>query len=326
MKTPIALIIFNRPDHTERVFEVIRQAKPRQLLVIADGPRPDRPGESEKCAAARAIIDRVDWDCEVLKNFSDINLGCAIRPATGISWVFDQVEEAIILEDDCIPHPSFFTFCDEVLARYRHDERIMHISGNNFWANKHQSEDSYTFSRYSLSWGWATWRRAWNYYDMAMPHWPEIKRRKILKDILQDEHVANSWTKIFQNIVDIDRDVWDYQWTLTCWLQGGLAILPNVNLVSNVGFDASATHTFSDTFCDDCPSFTVPTSAMEFPLKHPDFILRNLAIDGFIQDNMYDYYPTLRKRIRLKRIKQKIYRLMQKRKKPQLSWTNNSVE
>jgi hypothetical protein len=319
MKTPVALIIFNRPDHTERVFEVIRQAKPPKLLVIADGPRPDRPGELEKCAAARSIIDRVDWDCEVLTNFSDINLGCAIRPATGISWVFNHVEEAIILEDDCIPDPSFFRFCDDLLERYRYDERVMHISGNNFWSEKHQLEDSYTFSRYTLSWGWATWRRAWNHYDAEMKHWPEIKRRKILKDILHDQHTASSWTKIFQNIVDVDLDVWDYQWTLTCWLQNGLAIVPNINLVSNIGFDANATHTFSDRFCDDCPSFTVLTSVVDFPLKHPSFVLRNSVVDGFVQDNLYDYYPTLLKRIRLRRIKQKIYRLLQKREKLQLS-------
>jgi hypothetical protein len=327
MKTPIALIIFNRPDHTERVFEVIRQAKPPKLLVVADGPRPDRPGEREKCAAARAIIDQVDWDCEVLTNFSDRNLGCAIRPATGISWVFEQVEEAIILEDDCIPHLSFFAFCDELLERYRDDERVMHISGNNFWSNKFQLEDSYSFSRYTLSWGWASWRRAWMHYDREMQSWSEIKRRNLLKEILNDEAATHNWTKIFQNLVDTNLDVWDYQWTLTCWLQSGLAILPNVNLVSNIGFDANATHTFSaDSFCGDVASFSVPASAMAMPLRHPNFMLRNLAVDQFIQDNLYDYYPTWHKRIRLKRIKQKIYRMLKQREKLRLSWAINSGE
>ena len=156
MTTPVALLIFNRPECTERVFAAIRQAKPSMLLAIADGPRPDRPDDIAKCAAARAIIDRVDWDCEVFKNYADTNLGCGVRPATGISWVFDRVETAIILEDDCIPHPDFFRYCDELLTRYRDDERVMHISGNNFWAGKYQHEDSYLFSRYTLSWGWAT--------------------------------------------------------------------------------------------------------------------------------------------------------------------------
>jgi hypothetical protein len=327
MKTPIALIIFNRPDHTESVFEAIRQAQPPKLLVIADGPRPDRPDDIEQCAATRAIIDRVDWDCEVLKNFSDVNLGCGIRPATGISWVFDHVEEAIILEDDCIPHPSFFSYCDELLERYRHDERVMHISGNNFWSNKHQLEDSYTFSRYTLSWGWATWRRAWMHYDRDMKHWPEIKQKNLLKRILNDQDAAHNWTKIFQNVVDVNSDVWDYQWTLTCWLQSGLAIIPNVNLVSNVGFGANATHTFSDdSACEDCPSFSVPASAIGIPLTHPSFVLRNVIVDEFLQENLYEYYPPFLKRIRLKRIKQKIYRLLKKRENYKLSWATNLAE
>jgi hypothetical protein len=142
LKTPVALIIFKRPDTTERVFETIRQAKPPKLLVVADGPRTDQPGEAEKCAATRAIIDRVDWDCEVLKNYSDSNLGCGLRPATGISWVFEQVEEAIVLEDDCVPHPTFFRFCEELLEYYRHDERIMSISGINPYFGRRRAEYS----------------------------------------------------------------------------------------------------------------------------------------------------------------------------------------
>jgi hypothetical protein len=320
MKTPVALMIFNRPEHTEKVFEVIRQAKPSKLLVIADGPRVDRPDDVAKCAATRAIIDQVDWDCEVFKNFSDVNLGCSIRPASGISWVFDQVEEAIILEDDCIPDPSFFPFCEALLERYRHDARIMHISGNNFWSNTHQLDHSYAFSRYTLSWGWATWRRAWKHYDRQMRHWPQIKQRNLLKDILMDQDIANSWTKIFQNVVDVNSDVWDYQWTLTCWLQNGLAIIPNVNLVSNVGFGADATHTFSaDSACAEFPSFSVSTASINFPLTHPDFMVRHTVVDEFIQDKLYDYYPTLRKRIQLKRIKQKIHRLLQRHEPSQLS-------
>jgi hypothetical protein len=316
MKTPVALIIFNRPEHTERVFEVIRQAQPPKLLVIADGARADRPGEVEKCAAARAIIDRVDWDCEVLKNFSEVNLGCAIRPATGISWVFEQVEEAIILEDDCIPDRSFFGFCDELLERYRHDSRVMHISGNNFWSHTNQFDHSYAFSRYTLSWGWATWRRAWEKYDLQMKQWPQVKQQNLLRNVLIDQEVANSWMKIFQNVIDENSDVWDYQWTLTCWLQSGLAILPNVNLVSNVGFGVDATHTFSaDTNCDELPSFSVPASAIPLPLTHPDFVLRDVALDEFIQEKLYDYYPTLRKRLKLKRIKRKIGRILQRRQR-----------
>ncbi len=158
IRTPVALIIFNRPDTTERVFAEIAKARPPKLFIIADGPREDRPGEAERCASARAIVDRVDWNCEVQKNYSDVNLGCGARPATGISWVFDQVEEAIILEDDCIAHPTFFRFCDELLEKYRDDERIMHIAGNNFQFGNQRTSFSYFFSHHNICWGWASWR------------------------------------------------------------------------------------------------------------------------------------------------------------------------
>jgi hypothetical protein len=308
MKTPVALIIFNRPEHTERVFEVIRQAQPEKLLVIADGPRPDRPGEFDKCAAARAIIDRVDWDCDVLKNFSDTNLTCGIRVSTGISWVFEQVEEAIILEDDCVPHPSFFAFCHEMLERYRHDQRVMHISGNNFWSKKYQLDHSYGFSRYTLSWGWATWRRAWQHHDLHIQSWPEVKRHKLLKNILGDDHAVKNWTNIFQRQINENYDTWDYQWTLACWLQHGLSIIPNVNLVSNIGFGTDATHTFSaENFNPLCPSFSIPPTAIDFPLTHPQMVIHHAPIDRFIQDTSYDYKPRFRKRIKLR-----IYRLFNK--------------
>lgn len=302
MKTPVALIIFNRPDLTQRVFEAIRQAKPPQLFIIADGPRPDRPDDIAKCSAARSIVDRVDWDCEVFKNFADLNLGCGVRPATGISWVFDRVERAIILEDDCIPHPDFFRFCDELLDRYRDDERIMHISGNNFWANKYACEQSYLFSRYTLSWGWATWRRAWQHYDFDMKMWWKLspqQQQNLLTDLLGDEHAAKTWIGIFHDAIDVAA--WDFQWTQACWLQGGLAILPQVNLVSNIGFDADATHTFSaNTNSVDCPQMSISSAAIDFPLKHPHLMLRNAPVDRFIQDINYDYFPKLSKRIRSK--------------------------
>src|SRR5437868_7090749 len=159
-KTPVALIIFRRPQFTEQVFQALARVQPRQLFVIADGPRPDVEGEAELCRATRAIIDRVDWQCEVIKNYLETNLGCGRRPATGISWVFDQVEEAIILEDDCVPGPSFFPFCEELLARYRDDERIMHIAGSTYEHGLLPTPYSYCFSHFNGAWGWASWRRA----------------------------------------------------------------------------------------------------------------------------------------------------------------------
>lgn len=156
LTTPVAFIIFNRPDTTEKVFAEIAKAKPPKLLVIGDGPRVSRQGEAEKVAAARSIIQCVDWDCEVQTNFSDVNLGCKRRVSSGIDWVFEQVEEAIILEDDCLPDPTFFRFCEELLARYRHDQRIGMISGDNFQFGSRRNDDSYYFSKYVHIWGWAT--------------------------------------------------------------------------------------------------------------------------------------------------------------------------
>jgi hypothetical protein len=152
LKTPVAFLVFNRPESTIKVFEEIRRARPPRLLVAADGTRADRPGEAEKCAAVRAIIDTVDWPCEVLKNYSDVNLGCKVRVSSGLDWVFEQVEEAIILEDDCLPHPTFFRFCEELLERYRYDERVGIISGDNFLFGVRRTQDSYYFSRYAHIW------------------------------------------------------------------------------------------------------------------------------------------------------------------------------
>ena len=159
LSTPVALFIYNRPDLTQTVFEAIARAKPKRLLVVADGPRFSE--ETEKCNQARDVIDGVNWECEVLTNFSDKNLGCGRRVASGIEWVFSEVEEAIFLEDDTLPAASFFPYCQALLEHYRHDERIMTINGNNFQSGQSRTDYSYHFSKYCACWGWASWRRAW---------------------------------------------------------------------------------------------------------------------------------------------------------------------
>lgn len=293
LKTPVVLLIFNRPDATEKVFEVIRQVKPPLLLVVADGPREDKPDDIRKCNAARAIVDCVDWDCKVLKNYSEINLGCGRRPASGLDWVFEMVEEAIILEDDCVPHPTFFRFCEELLERYRYDQRIMSISGQNVQFGRRRTEYSYYFSRYNHGWGWATWRRAWQYFDFDMKLWPEVLDKNLLKDILVDTHVVKNWTKIFQLTYDKFINCWDYQFTFSCWIQNGLSILSDVNLVSNIGHGSEASNT-TDT---KSPFNNIPAEAVSFPLKHPLFVIRNLEADDFTEDNLFDYNPRLLKRV-----------------------------
>lgn len=281
MKTPVALIIFNRPDCTARVLEAIASARPETLLVIADGARPDRSGEAEACAATRAVIERVDWDCEVLTNYSEVNLGCGLRPLTGINWVFEQVEEAIILEDDCLPHPSFFPYCEELLERYRNDERVMMIGGVNFLGELKTPYQSYHFSRFGSSWGWASWRRAWQLNDYEMKLWPMVRDLGILAQMFPDPLHCRYWQETFQRVYDKQAEgVWDYQWLLACWINSGYRIFPEVNLISNIGFRADATHTFGDG-----PFANMPTAGIHLPLKHPPFILRGIEADNLIQEN-----------------------------------------
>ncbi len=176
LKTTIAFLIFNRPDATERVFEEIGKAKPPMLLVIADGPRAQVPEDAEKCAASRAIIEQADWDCRIVKNYSDINMGCRNRVSSGLNWVFDTVEKAIILEDDCLPSPSFFRFCQELLTYYQDDVRVMTINGTNWQLGWKIGDGSYYFSRFNLIWGWATWRRAWTLISLYLWEQAVIKK------------------------------------------------------------------------------------------------------------------------------------------------------
>lgn len=281
---PVAFIIFNRPNTTERVFAEIAKAKPPKLLVVADGPRSTRPGEEEKCAAARAIVERVDWDCEVLTNYSDINLGCKHRVSSGIDWVFQQVEEAIILEDDCLPHPTFFRFCEEMLNRYRDDERISMISGDNFQSGRRYGDSSYYFSRYAHIWGWASWRRAWQNYDRHASSWPDFLAGRWIDSWFRSAAERTYWKTVMDMVFRDKIDTWDYQWVLSAWLQGMVSIMPQVNMVSNIGFGAGATHTRRPS-----PFGDLLTYEMEFPLKHPKLILPELTADAFTAKRMFKF-------------------------------------
>ncbi len=282
-ETPVVLIIFKRPELTRRVLDAIALARPRKLFVVADGPRPDRPGEREACEAARAVIDRVDWDCEVFKNYSDVNRGCGRGPATAVSWALGQVEEAIILEDDCLPHPSFFPFCEELLERYRNDERVMHIAGSTYRPGQIATPYSYFFSQWNGCWGWATWRRAWRHFDASVKQWPQLRETSWLTDVLEDEGAVRIWAKEFEVANERAGNVsyWDYQWTFACWANSGLSINPRTNLVTNVGWGPDATHTVAT----KDPLGHVPASEMTFPLAHPPNVLQFRQLDReFLRD------------------------------------------
>ena len=282
LTTPVAFIIFNRPDTTARVFDAIAKARPPKLLVIADGARTHRAGEAQRCAQTRAIIDRVDWDCEVLTNYADTNLGCKVRVSSGLDWVFEQVPEAIILEDDCLPDPSFFQFCQEMLVRYRDDARIGMVSGDNFQFGQRHGDASYYFSRYPHIWGWASWRRAWQHYDVTAAQWPALRDQGLLDALLAEPAERAFWAHCFQGVFEARIDTWDYQWTLAHWAQGLLSVLPAVNLISNIGFGAGATHTRGASIYAD-----MPVAALDFPLRHAAPVWPHAVADAHTSSHMF---------------------------------------
>ena len=296
--TPVAFIIFNRPDKTERVFAEIAKAKPPKLLVVGDGARINREGEAIKVAATRAIIDRVDWPCEVLTNFSEINLGCKVRVSSGLDWVFEQVEEAIILEDDCLPHPTFFRFCQELLEKYREDQRVGMISGDNFQFGHRLNNDSYYFSNFNHIWGWASWRSRWqNDYDVDLKHWPMIREEKRFNDWYGSRAEQNFYADIFEKVYQDKIDTWDYQWNFGSRLNGRIAAMPNVNLISNIGFGAGATHTSGASVLAD-----MLVEEIAFPLQHPKAVFASITLDK----KFFNQFEKTSLFIRIKRILHKL--------------------
>ena len=278
--TPIVFVIFNRPEPTARVFAEIRKARPSRLFIVADGPRSGE--EAEKCRTVRDIVSRIDWTCEVTRNYSDINLGCKRRVSSGISRVFEQVEEAIILEDDCLPCPDFFVYCSEMLARFRANNSIMHIGGSNFQNGRKRGNASYYFSRYMHVWGWATWRRAWQHYDVNIASWPQRKKHGLLEKAGLDRVECAFWANFFDRMHAGEIDTWDYQWVYACWLHQGLAVVPNVNLVTNIGWGPDATHT--KTLVE---SLALPTGELN-EIRHPARIRRNVKADSFSFNEVFD--------------------------------------
>jgi hypothetical protein len=272
IRTPVVLLVFNRPGPTARVLEAVAKVRPRTLLVVADGPRPDRPRDAEQCDATRGLFDRVDWPCDIVRNFAPVNIGCSRRVASGITWAFEQVQEAIILEDDCVPHPSFFPFCEELLERYRDDERVMHIAGSTYRRHAIATPYSYFFSLFNGCWGWATWRRAWRHFDAAVTRWDHLRHRSWLADLLEDQRAVEYWRREFEDAHahQGDASMWDHQWTFACWANSGLSIVPRENLVTNIGCGEDATHMYGG----DDPTANLPVAEVAFPLSHPPGVLQ----------------------------------------------------
>lgn len=270
---PVIFFIFNRADTTRLVFEQIRRLRPRKLYIFADGPRIGR-NETDICQETRKATENIDWDCEVIRKFSDDNLGCRESIASGISSVFSKEEMAIILEDDCLPDSTFFEYCKELLIKYKDDSRIGAISGDNFQFGKYVPSDSYYFSRYFNCWGWATWKRSWLKYDKNLSTWPEIKSKKLLKNIFSKNYQLYFWNEIFDRVHEKKINTWDHQFTLSLFLQNSLTIIPKVNLVKNIGFDERGTHTHAKDALAE-----IETAPLTFPLMHPQYIYINKIAD-----------------------------------------------
>jgi hypothetical protein len=300
--TPVLLIAWRRPHTLRQVIDAIRPMAPTRLFVACDGPNAERPGEAEKVATTRAVIEQgIDWPCQMERLYSDVNQGCSIGPIRAISWFFDQVEEGIILEDDCVPHPDFFPYCASLLERYRQDTRVWCISGNNFQNGQWRGDGSYYFSRYNHCWGWASWRRCWQHYDPVISQWPALRDSGLLETAFEDPFERQYWSTIWQRTYEKAAPItwWDYQWMFTCLANGGLTTLPNRNLVSNVGFGEDATHT---------TIVAEPTVADQGlgPLTHPRFFLRDAAADRYSYDHHFGGVEMRRSRKLLRRVKARL--------------------
>jgi hypothetical protein len=287
LKTPVLLLIFNRPEHARMVLARIREAKPTVLYIAADGPRNGKPKEEELCARARAIVSEIDWLCEVKTLFRDENMGCRSAVSTALDWFFEREPEGIVLEDDCMPHPTFFRFASELLERYRHDDRVMCITGNNFQPSMGEYPYSYYYSIFNHCWGWASWARAWKHFHTAGS---ELDNKELLR-WMSEQYPRNVfrdvWLRNFRGARDGEIDTWDYSWTLACWTRGGLTCTPSRNLVSNIGFGEGATHT------TDSQNFmaSMPAYEMSWPLKHPNQVTRSPKFDEFVTTHCFGLKP-----------------------------------
>lgn len=283
LKVPVLFLVFNRPDQTSKVFDAIRQARPERLYVAADGARSYLPEEAKKCEEVRKIATTIDWPCEMKTLLRSENLGCKQAVSSAITWFFDNEPEGIILEDDCLPSQSFFWFCQELLAYFRDDKRVWQICGlatlkPSFYGS---ADDSYIFSRYGPTWGWASWRRAWTHYDADMTDWLSMRRSHLFNSVFKTGPERRYLLQLGNRLHKRRLDTWDYQWEIIKFYQSGLSIIPCINMVVNIGFGPDATHTFK-------VDRAAPSSKADLwpPITHPRYVVVDETHDRHYRDKV----------------------------------------
>lgn len=291
--TPVALFVFNRPEKTASVLDRIADAEPPELYIVADGPRDEVPSDEQACVETRAVVDEVEWPCDVHRNYAEQNLGCFERIWTGIEWVFENASEAILLEDDCLPHPDFFPFCETMLERYRDDERVMDVGGTNPLETWKDDRQDYHFSHGGMLWGWATWADMWAKYDPEMKLWEDPEVRERVRDVIADEDQWRYAKRVYQRTYDGKIDTWDYQWGFTRHINSGLSVVPARNLVSNTGYGEGATHTTDE----ENSKANLPTQSLSFPIEPRQSVAVDRAYDRAYHElrrSIWDTYRPLR--------------------------------
>ncbi|MFE7063745.1 hypothetical protein ACFVAD_16470 [Sutcliffiella sp. NPDC057660] len=288
LDVPVALIFFTRPETLKEVFKKVKKARPSKLFLIQDGERKGNEFDYAKIKQCREIVNDIDWECEIYRNYSDVNLGCGKRPKTGISWVFEYVDRAIILEDDCIPADSFFPFCKEMLEKYKDDSRIGIISGLNYFKEYDFGGYSYGFVKTGAIWGWATWKDRWQKYEYDLKKIDETYvRNNVLLDITP-KYAANRRIRTWENArKELEGNnvtsYWDYQWGFTRHVNSWLSIVPKYNQITNVGIGTGSTHSGNNIKLlpkKIANFFFMDVKELELPLKHPDFVLPNRQYDA----------------------------------------------
>lgn len=277
--TPILFLVFNRPEKTQIIFDIIKKLKPKKLYISADGPRKNRIKDNLLCDQVRSIVKKINWDCEQKIKFNNTNLGCKINVIESIDWFFSNVEEGIILEDDCVPSESFFYFCEELLSKYKNNEKIMQINGFNSGLNSYlDTDDSYYFSKLNTTWGWATWRRAWQKFDYNLESYIEFKQKGKIKEFYKDKGISKWMEKYLDKTFNKEDNIWSINWAFSILKNSGLCITPNINLIENIGFDKQSTSGKTEIFnkWQETKSFEIQS------ITHPREIEHNLKLDRLV--------------------------------------------